>query len=548
MRRKEESEEIIGSAYDNVIGELYPYIEPLERLVYIVKKAAVFAGIVAVCLYVMVAGEEDPPPEPKKILNISVVDEYPPESELELRVLGEDYWKTEKGKSNDSIQCDRDDDSIYLRQEDGSVGEEKGSAIQMDKVQFFVTEEGIRSDGSFNKEEMSYVSHLYGVGEKMTLWENHEFSDICPAFNLGIDTVRRLVSEGYLNEQLTDYMNQFRKLDPYEQEYTLRLTDAGETLMESVQDRWWHVEYSLYTEADTGEELMLASVYIGRNLTKQGEPQSDYAIYRIKPSMESIWQLMEDPAGDMGDVRLQKVEGDAFADEESVRRFVEEQGAAFLLPEGVDMTIDWNCRRQEEYYYDYMIWQGETADYEITLAIPLMEKQDEGFYMASVIRKEAENKAACHHILSGMMQTFRGKKYLHVVKEGESLCKIAEKYMGSQDRYPLLWLYKGPDEKMEIFADPNLIYPGQKVFVPLSSQYNAETVGIVNVEYLKVRFEPVDSASMIMRLPIGEAVIILAEENGYYRISWKNGEGYVKKEYIDVIKEVDARIYYDVMR
>lgn len=549
MRRKEESEAIIEYPYDNVVGELYPYMEPLEKLVYIVKKAAVLAGIVAVCLYVMMAGEEDPPPEPKKILNINVIDELPAESGRISRVLGEDYWRTEDEKSSDSIQFDRDDDSIYLRQKNGSVREEKGSTIQMDTVQFFVTKEGIRSDGSFNKEKIRYVSHLYGVGERLAFQENREFSDTCPAFNPGIDTVRRLVSEGYLNEQLTDFMNQFRKLDPHKWEYTLRLTNAGETFMESAGDRWWHVEYGLYTKADTGEELMLASVYIGRNLTKQGEPQSDDATYRIEPSTESIWQLMEDPAGDMGDVRLQKVEGDAFASEESVRRFVEEQGAAFLLPEGVDATINWNCRRQEEFYYDYLVWQGVTTDYEITLAIPLMEKQYEGYYMASVIRKEAEDKTACHHILSGMMQTFRGMYYMHVVKEGETLCQIAEKYKGNQALYSRLEFYNEADHKLELFEDPNLIYPGQKVYVPLPAQYIAEIVGIVNAaEYLKVRAEPDISALFIARLPVGARVTVLAEENGYYRISWKNGEGYVKKEYLDVIVEIDKRTYYDVMR
>ena len=303
-----------------------------------------------------------------------------------------------------------------------------------------------------------------------------EASDSCVDFNSGIDTVRNLVRKGYLNEEMTDFIELFLQTIQYEQEYTLRLLDAGETLMESAQDRWWHVEYGLYTKADTGEELMLASVYIYRSILRQGEPQDDDAMYRIEPSMEGLWQLVEEPAKDMGDVWIQKVEGDSFTGEESIRRFVEERGAAFLLPEGVDITINWNCRRQEEFYYDYLVCQGETMHYEIILAIPLMGKRDEGYYMASVIRKEAEDKEVCHHILSGMMQTLQDEEYLHVVKEGESLCRIAEKYMGNQNCYSLLLLYNETDNKLEPFEDPNLIYPGQKVYVPLSDQYNAEMV------------------------------------------------------------------------
>lgn len=477
MRAKEQTEEMIGTAYDNVVDEVYPYMEPLEKLLLVIKRTAVLAGIAAVCLYVTAAGEKDPEPEPKKIFNISVIDEFPPESESEHRVfvLGKDYWKTRNG--NSAIRFERDDDTIYLRQEDGSVKKESGSIITMDTVQFFVPVEGWqnRSQREFDSEALRYATHLYGVGKETTFmkYKYVEFSDTCADFNSGIDTVRSLVSEGYLNERLTDFIDLFLQTARYEQEYTLRLLDMGETFMESAQDRWWHVEYGLYTKADTGEELMLASVYISRNILKQGEPQGDDAMYRIKPSMEGLWQLDEDPAKDMGDIWIQKVEGDTFASEESVRRFVEEQGAAFLLPEGVDRMITWNCRRQEEFYYDYLICRGETAYYEITLAIPLAEKRNEGYYLACVIRKEAEDKTVCHHILSGMMQTLRDEKYLHVVKEGECLCKIAEKYMGTQDLYQSLQMYDDEEGVLVLYDDisnPDLIYPGQKVYVPLDRQ------------------------------------------------------------------------------
>ena len=475
MREKEQSEETIETVYDNVIDEVYPYREPLEKLAYAVKRAAVLAGMVAVCLYVTAAGERDPEPEPKKILSINVIDEFPPENEFELRVLKEDYWKT--GNGNSAIRFERNNDSIYLRQEDGSVRQESGSIVTMDTVQFFVPEVVLwnRSHREFDRETLRYAIHLYGVGNETTFmhYKYQEFSDTCADFNSGIDTVRGLVSAGYLNEQMTDFIDLFLQTGRYEQEYTLRLLAAGETLMESAQDRWWHVEYGLYTKADTGEELMLASVYISGNVLKRGEPQSDDAMYRIKPSMEGLWQLEEDPAKDMGDVWLQKVEGDSFTNEESVRRFIEKQGAAFLLPEGVDGTINWNCRRQEEFYYDYLICQGDTANYEITLAVPLTEKRDAGYYLASVIRKEAEDKATCNHILSGMMQTLRDEEYLHVVKEKESLCKIAEKYMGSQDQYTSLQMYDDATGTFVVYSDivnPNLIFPGQKVYVPLERQ------------------------------------------------------------------------------
>ena len=473
MREKEQSEETIETAYDNVIGEIYPYREPLEKLVYAVKRAAVLAGIVAVCMYVTTVGEKDPEPEPKKILNIRVIDEFPMESEPEFHVPGEDYGNSESENVNTAIRCDWYHDSIYLRQEDGSVREKKGSIIIMNTAQFFVTDD--ERYGTFYLDEMRYVSHIYGEEEESTVMQYVEFSDTCPDFNAGIDTVRSLVSEGYLNEQMTDFADLFLQDVRYGHEYILRLLDAGVTLDDDDRDMQWHVEYGFYAKAaDTGEEFMLANVYISRNIMKQSKLQEDDAVYLIKPSIEEIWQITENPVKNMGAVQVQRVEGDLFASEESVRHFVEEQETDFFLPEGVNETINWNCFGQEEFYYDYLVWHGETAHYEVTLAIPLMEKRDEGYYLTSVIRREAEDKAACNNMLLGVMQTFRDEKYLHVVKGGESLCKIAEKYMGTQDSYTSLQLYDDEERVFVAYDDignPDLIYPGQKVYVPLGRAY-----------------------------------------------------------------------------
>lgn len=185
---------------------------------------------------------------------------------------------------------------------------------------------------------------------------------------------------------------------------------------------------------------------------------------------------MEDPAMDKGEVWLQQIRGNVLSDEAAIRRFVEEQGASIVVPRGADMQVEWECHRQEEFFYDYLVFQGETVDYEVTLAIPLMGKQEEGYYLASRIRKEAEDKSACNHTLSGMMQTFQGVPYLHIVKEGESLAKIAEKYQGTQKGYPWLKRYDDGTDEAVPFENQNLIYPGQKVWVPFSREYDGRDI------------------------------------------------------------------------
>lgn len=412
-------------------------------------------------------------------LNIAIVDEFPPESEIELRILGEDQGAEEENEDSIFVQMTNIIDTgaaeVYLVQENGSVKKDSGISIEINTTKFFVPDGGSRCFGVPN-----FSTEIYGEGE----WERRqELDEIdligndCEDFNPGIDVTRQLVNDGYLNKKITKLLSRFPEINPYERDYTLRLVNAGTTLREDDQTKWWDVDYALYTEADNGEEIMLVYIDITRVTLAQGEVWDwDDAHYRIDAVVENLWRLMEDPAMDQGEVWLQQIRGNVLSDEAAIRRFVEEQGASIVVPRGADMQVEWECHRQEEFFYDYLVFQGETVDYEVTLAIPLMGKQEEGYYLASRIRREAEDKSACNHILSGMMQTFQGVPYLHVVKEGESLAKIAEKYQGIQEGYP--WLKRYDDDTGEAvpFENQNLIYPGQKVWVPSCREYDGRNI------------------------------------------------------------------------
>ncbi len=99
------------------------------------------------------------------------------------------------------------------------------------------------------------------------------------------------------------------------------------------------------------------------------------------------------------------------------------------VPEGADKHVDWDLYKEQSIWYDYLIWHGTTDTYEVTLAIPLMEKDEGGWYLASRIKKEASNKEICRQTMSTMMQTFHASPYAHVVKEGESLRTIYKQHM-----------------------------------------------------------------------------------------------------------------------
>jgi len=505
------SEETERNVYDNIVEELFGEKAPLTVVMDGVRRITKLIGAAVLCLYTMVVGDGDiedsgsaleaymsaeeiwgngsgesvygmlwnreEDKNSQETLHIDVIDEFPPECELELSILEEKRREPEEddgmfvGMTN---LIDTDSDIVFLTQEDGSVCEDEGISIEINTALFFVPEGGSRCFGVPN-----FSTELFGEDEWETRQELDDIDligDDCEDFNPGIDATRKLVNSGYLNEEITKLLERFPQINPFEREYTLRLVNAGTTLRQEDQTGWWDVDYALYTKADNGEDVMLVYIDITRVTLAQGEVWDwDDAHYRIDAAVENLWRLMEDPAKDQGEVWIQQIRGDSFADEDAVRHFVKEQGAALIVPRGADTKVNWECHRQKEYYYDYLVWQGETADYEVTLAIPLMGKQDEGYYLASCIRKEAEDKSACHHVLSGMMQTFRGVPYLHVVKEGESLAKIAEKYAGTQSVYPRMCLYDDREKDTKVFTNPDMIYPGQKVTVPGLREYDART-------------------------------------------------------------------------
>ncbi len=50
----------------------------------------------------------------------------------------------------------------------------------------------------------------------------------------------------------------------------------------------------------------------------------------------------------------------------------------------------------------------------------------------------------------------------YIIQSGDSLSKIAKKYYGNAMEYPRLF-----EENREVIEDPDLIYPGQKIRIPL---------------------------------------------------------------------------------
>ncbi|MBD5461558.1 MAG: LysM peptidoglycan-binding domain-containing protein [Lachnospiraceae bacterium] len=348
----------------------------------------------------------------------------------------------------------------YMVQEDGSIQEEEVFTMHLNNIWISVP---IPDGGS-----RTFGVPIFSTDIKSeTEWkEKEKIHDVtgedCPEFNDGIETARRLILEGYLQKPLERFLARYPEINPEEREYTLRLIGGGRTDRLEDDTSWWDLDYVLTTIADDGEVIPVITIDITKVTKAQGWECFDDAHYRMWSAENGIWRLQEEASLDLGKVWISQLPEEDFSVEEEVRAYVEEQGAGFdcLLPSGADTEVDWSWHKEEGYWYDYLVWSGSTATYDLTLAIPLMEEGAGGWYMASRIRREATDKETCRHTLSGMMQTFHAERYVHKVRGGESLWSIYKNYEG-QDAWEFSHFIMYSNLK-----NPNLIYPGQNIDIP----------------------------------------------------------------------------------
>jgi nucleoid-associated protein YgaU len=55
-----------------------------------------------------------------------------------------------------------------------------------------------------------------------------------------------------------------------------------------------------------------------------------------------------------------------------------------------------------------------------------------------------------------------GKVDYYVIQQGDTLSAVAKKFLGNANDYPKIF-----EANREVIKDPNLIYPGQKIRIPL---------------------------------------------------------------------------------
>lgn len=362
-------------------------------------------------------------------------------------------------------------DDSYLPIENTIYNEESLDDIRLNNIRFAVPSDCARGFGSpvFSTNLMSELEL-----ETICNWNAMytAVGDDCPECNDGIEAARKWIAEGNLQKPIEKFLESYPEIFPEKREYVLYVTSAEESYREEDETSWWEVSYYLVTQIDESENILLAFGDIYRTTAYDGQ-SLDYndAHYSIHSQNENIWKLLEEPDEDVGEVWLDFIEENSIEDdfsvfyslpeeskEEWLASYLSRYGSKMFLPSDAEQQINWKFYQEEDFWYDYMVCIGETSEYEVRMEIPLMPTGSGNWYMASRIRKEAQDKKLCSDTLSVMRQTFHAVPYEYVVREGNTLSGIAEKYLGDETEYPRLMSENG-------ITNPGLIYSGEKIII-----------------------------------------------------------------------------------
>ncbi len=374
--------------------------------------------------------------------------------------LWEKTWGEDDGESV-VYQYDYFTEEQRLQQENGVVCADDVDTMHLNDIWFSVPVGGTRGIGDPVFSSALLTEAQWQARQE---WNDRDVTSVQyeKAFQRKIELAREMIREGYLQDYLAGYLQQYPEIDPQNRVWTLEYMDGGWTDRPEDGVRWCDLRYRLITTAENGEIVAVGRLEIHQNSLVSDHAARTEVSCVMDPVGSGIGRLLSDGSSDGGEIRVGRVHGQNFPDEATARDFVEQRGAALMLPEGADQTVRWKYRPEQGYWYTYLVCEGRSADYDITIAIPLMTGEEDGWYAASRIRKQADNKSACAYALSAVMQTLRITPYVYCVREGDTLTDIGRRYAPDERPHDAVCRIA---ERNGI-DNPDLIYPGQRLILP----------------------------------------------------------------------------------
>lgn len=91
------------------------------------------------------------------------------------------------------------------------------------------------------------------------------------------------------------------------------------------------------------------------------------------------------------------------------------------------------------------------------------EAMEKAVLMAGNVHGVNEVKIQGLDVASGQVEGLKVEYY--VIEKGDTLSKIAKQFYGDANKYPQIF-----EANREVIRDPDLIYPGQKIRIPISQE------------------------------------------------------------------------------
>lgn len=162
-----------------------------------------------------------------------------------------------------------------------------------------------------------------------------------------------------------------------------------------------------------------------------------------------------------------------FSSAEAIVRYMEDGGAERLTDTMLGESGSWSGgTRYQTKFHEFLRFEGEFEGRQVTLYIPITAAEQSKWILLFETFEGSEVEDNAYAIQERVIGTFTLFPYYHVVRSGDTLAAISRSYTGHTDSYEEIAAY--PTNGI---ADPDKIYPGQKIEIPLGLRYQSYMVG-----------------------------------------------------------------------
>lgn len=243
------------------------------------------------------------------------------------------------------------------------------------------------------------------------------------------------VLDGGVNEALEHIMGQ-----PVTEEFVIRQDSAGS----GSGGGWFNVEK---------DGRMMAEFYVWTGGKVAVLPKDVQVKYK--------------PAEDHGRIYVfQEWADQDFSTPEAIRDYVESGRADHLLEPVLGEGGDWECTEFVTEYHEFLRFEGDYEGRSAAFYIPVTPDYNENWVILFDVSEKTAVAENAYDIQERILKTFILQPYYYVVKKGDNLSVISKKFTDNPNNYYKIAQYK-PNRDSGGGMDLDLIYPGQKIAIPL---------------------------------------------------------------------------------